>query len=226
VIELLVVEDEPGMRGWLRRAFEGEGHAVTTAEDAKQAIALAASGRFDLILLDVELGPGLDGFQVCQALRAGDARVPIIMLTGLQSEADTVRGLEAGADDYVTKPFRFGELNSRIRAVLRRTAAKAETSVRAFGPLRMDLLRRETTVDGRVVPLTFSEFQLLGALLEQPGAPRSREALMTAIWGDSAHRDLRGIDVHVRHLREKLGAGTIQTVRGQGYRVQDGSPSS
>ena len=156
-----------------------------------------------MILLDVELGPGPDGFEICRALRDQANDVPIIMLTGLQAEADAVKGLEAGADDYMTKPFGLAELNSRIKAVLRR--AEKHGSVRVAGGLRMDLGRREVTLEGERVHLTFSEFQVLAALLERPGAVCSRAELMTAIWGDSAYRDPRGIDVHVRHLREKLG---------------------
>jgi DNA-binding response OmpR family regulator len=177
-----------------------------------------------MILLDIELGAGLDGYEICRSVRAASSMVPIIMVTGRRTEADAVRGLEAGADDYVTKPFGLAELNSRIRAVLRRTGPRGGTGlVRSSGPLRLDLERREVVYEGRKVHLTFSEFQLLAALVERPGAVRSREALMTAIWGDSEYRDLRGIDVHVRNLREKLGKEVIATVRGGGYRLGDGT---
>jgi len=146
------------------------------------------------------------------------------MLTALDSEADTVLGLEAGADDYVTKPVGLAELRSRIRAVLRRGAQRTDDVLQA-GPLRLDRGRRELTRDGEPISLTFSEFELLTCLMSRPGHAFNRQELMRAIWGDSAFRDPRGIDVHVRHLREKLEAAPdhpelILTVRGAGYRLE------
>jgi DNA-binding response OmpR family regulator len=226
-LEILVIEDEPVVRDWLQTVFEREGHIVTIAQTPGDALDIAGSRHFDMVLLDVELGPGLDGYQICHALRSSGVTVPIIMVTGRRAEADAVRGLEAGADDYVTKPFGLAELTSRIRAVLRRSGAReAPLPARSSGRLTMDLERRETTFAGRAVHLTFSEFQLLAALVDRPGAVRSRESLMAAIWGDSDYRDLRGIDVHIRHLREKLEPGVIMTVRGGGYRLEDGPPAA
>jgi DNA-binding response OmpR family regulator len=223
-LEILVVEDDAAVGRWLRTVFEREGHRVTVIDSAGDALRLAASARFDIVLLDVELGPGLDGYQICRTLRSSAISVPIIMLTGRSAEADAVRGLEAGADDYLTKPFGIAELNSRIRAVLRRTGGRgAPQPALSAGRLRLDLESRAVTFADRTVHLTFSEFQLLAALLERPGAVFSREALMAAIWGDSSFRDLRGIDVHVRHVREKLGRDVIATVRGGGYRVDPGA---
>ncbi len=223
-LEILVVEDEAVVREWLRKAFERDGHRVTVAEVPADAIALAGGARFDMVLLDVELGAELDGFQICRALRGEANMVPVIMLTGRREEADAVRGLEAGADDYVTKPFGLAELNSRIRAVLRRAGERMPAPpAREVGRLRLDLEHRLVTLDGRPVHVTFSEFQLLAALMERPGAVCDRPALMEAIWGESSYRDLRGIDVHVRHLREKLGPGLIGTVRGGGYRLEPSS---
>ncbi len=218
-LEILVVDDEAAAREWLERAFAGAGHRVTGAANATTALELAGEQVFDVVLLDVDLGAGLNGYEICQAMRARANMVPIIMLTGKRAEVNAVRGLEAGADDYVTKPFGFAELSSRVRAVLRRTGMRS--SVREAGPLRMDLQRREVTMRGATVQLTVSEFRLLAALLERPGVVRSRQELMTAIWGDSAYRELRGIDVHVRHLRQKIGDDTILTVRGGGYRLAD-----
>ena len=179
------------------------------------------------MLLDVALGPGPDGYEVCRTLRARRNVVPIIMLTALDSEADAVLGLEAGADDYVTKPFGLAELRSRIRAVLRRAghAARSATSVQVVGPITLDRAQREVTMDGKVVRLTFSEFELLDALMADPGRLLNRQELLRAIWGDSAYRDPRAIDVHIRHLREKLEPEPdkprhILTVRGAGYRLQ------
>jgi DNA-binding response OmpR family regulator len=148
------------------------------------------------------------------------------MLTALDSEADAVLGLEAGADDYVTKPFGPAELRSRIRAVLRRAGPRAlGEEVLRVGPLVLDRKSRQVTVDDRPVDLTFSEFEMLQALMDQPGRLFDREELLRAIWGDSAYRDPRGIDVHVRHLREKLEERPdhpqlILTVRGAGYRLR------
>ena len=225
-LEILVVDDESELREQLRRLFSREGHRVTAVADGRGAIDRATTGRFDIVLLDVALGPGPDGYEVCRTLRARRNVTPIIMLTALDSEADAVLGLEAGADDYVTKPFGPAELRSRIRAVLRRAGTRAlGDEVLAVGPLVLDRSAREVKVDGRPVELTFSEFELLQALMERPGQLFNREELLRAIWGDSAYRDPRGIDVHIRHLREKLERQPerpqlLITVRGVGYRLQ------
>jgi DNA-binding response OmpR family regulator len=225
-LDILVVDDESELREQLRRMFTREGHRVTAVADGRQAIDRASTERFDIVLLDVALGPGPDGYEVCRILRERRQVVPIIMLTALDSEADTVLGLEAGADDYVRKPFGPAELRSRIRAVLRRAGSRAlGDQVLSVGPLVLDRGTREVTVDGRRAELTFSEFELLQAMMERPGQLFNREQLLRAIWGDSAYRDARGIDVHIRHLREKLERRPEQpelllTVRGVGYRLQ------
>jgi DNA-binding response OmpR family regulator len=225
VLDMLVVDDEPDLRRALADAFTGDGHRVTPIADGRSAIDRASTGRFDVILLDVALGPGPDGFEVCRALRARGNLVPIIMLTARDSEAEAVLGLEAGADDYVTKPFGVTELRSRIRAVLRRASPRSfGIEVLRAGPVVLDRRSREVTVDGRPVALTFSEFELLHALISEPERLLNRQELMRAIWGDSAYRDPRGIDVHVRHLREKLEEEPerprlILTQRGVGYRL-------
>jgi DNA-binding response OmpR family regulator len=224
-LDILVVDDESELREQLRRLFTREGHRVTAVADGRQAIDRASTDRFDIVLLDVALGPGPDGYEVCRTLRERRNVVPIIMLTALDSEADAVLGLEAGADDYVTKPFGPAELRSRIRALLRRAGTRAlGDEVLAVGPLVLDRRTREVKVDGRPAQLTFSEFELLQALMERPGQLFNREELLRAIWGDSAYRDARGIDVHIRHLREKLERRPEQpqlllTVRGVGYRL-------
>jgi DNA-binding response OmpR family regulator len=176
------------------------------------------------VLLDAALGAGPDGFQVCRTLRERRNTVPIIMLTALDSEADTVLGLEAGADDYVAKPVGLAELRSRIRAVLRRAGPRADHEVLRAGPLELDRGARELRREGRPVQLTFSEFEVMAALMSAPGRLFNRQELMRAIWGDSAYRDPRGIDVHMRHLREKLETRPdrpelLLTVRGAGYRL-------
>ncbi len=222
--DILVVDDESELRELLTRAFAREGHRVMAVADGRSAIDRASTQCFDVVLLDVALGPGPDGFEVCRTLRQRRNIVPIIMLTALESEADAVLGLEAGADDYVTKPFGAAELRSRIRAVLRRAGSRAlGGAVLSVGPIVLDVSRREVTVRGEPVEPTFSEFQLLEALMAKPGVLLSRHELLRAIWGDSAYRDPRGIDVHVRHLREKIEERPerpqlILTVRGVGYR--------
>jgi DNA-binding response OmpR family regulator len=224
-LDVLVVDDESELRRLIARSFEREGHRVTAVADGASAIDRASTQRFDVLLLDVALGAGLSGYDVCRTLRERHNIVPIIMLTALDSEADAVLGLEAGADDYVVKPFRPAELRSRIRAVLRRAGTRAlGDEVLASGPLVLDRSRREMTVDGRLVPLTFSEFELMQTLLTRPGTLFNRQELLRAIWGDSAYRDPRGIDVHIRHLREKIEQNAaeprlILTVRGLGYRL-------
>ena len=159
-------------------------------------------------------------------LRSRRDVVPIIMLTALDSEADAVQGLEAGADDYVTKPFGLAELRSRIRAVLRRAQGRVVEGSLRVGPITLDRDLRRVTVEENPVRLTFSEFELLGCLMSRPGYAFNRQELLRAIWGDSAYRDPRAIDVHIRHLREKLESkpeepSLILTVPGQGYRFRE-----
>jgi DNA-binding response OmpR family regulator len=222
-LSILIVDDESTLRETLTRSFRREGHATLAVADGHAAIDRASTDRFDVVLLDVALGHGPDGYEVCRTLRERHNTVPIIMLTALDSEADTVLGLEAGADDYVGKPVGLAELRSRIRAVLRRAGPRTG-EVLETGPLRLDRGARVAFRDGEPVELTFSEFEVLAALMAVPGQLVNRQELMRAIWGDSAFRDPRGIDVHVRHLREKLEAipeqpELILTVRGAGYRL-------
>jgi DNA-binding response OmpR family regulator len=225
-LAILVVDDESDLREEVKRSFRREGHRVTAVADGRSAIDRASTEAFDVVLLDVALGPGPDGNEVCRALRARHNTVPIIMLTALDSEADAVLGLESGADDYVTKPFGLAELRSRIRALLRRAGTRAlDDDVLAVGGLTLDRVCHEVSVDGRPAELTFSEFELLHTLMATPGRLFNRQELLRAIWGDSAYRDPRGIDVHIRHLREKLEREPdrprlIVTVRGLGYRLQ------
>ncbi len=223
-LNILVVDDEAALRETLTRSFTREGHLVKAVDSGTAALEAAGQQRYDVLLLDVALGESPSGYEVCRSLRARRDMVPIIMLTALDSEADVVQGLEAGADDYVTKPFGLAELRSRISAVLRRAAPRAlERELLEVGPVRLDASRREVTVDGTEVRLTFSEFELLAELLSQPGRLFNRQELLRAIWGDSAYRDPRAIDVHIRHLREKLEPvpeepRLILTVRRAGYR--------
>jgi DNA-binding response OmpR family regulator len=226
-LSILVVDDESDLREMLTRSFSREGHRVSAVAEGRTAIDRASSEHFDIVLLDVALGPGPDGYEVCRTLRSRRNVVPIIMLTALDSEADAVLGLEAGADDYVTKPFGLAELRSRIRAVLRRAGARSggmSSDLLTVGGISLDRSRREVSIEGEPVRLTFSEFELLDALMTDPGRLLNRQELLRAIWGDSAYRDPRAIDVHIRHLREKLEPEPekpkyILTGRGAGYRL-------
>src|ERR1700742_4518168 len=223
-LSILIVDDESTLREALTRSFRREGHETLAVADGRAAIDRASTGTYDVVLLDAALGAGPDGFQVCRTLRDRRNTVPIIMLTALDSEADTVLGLEAGADDYVAKPVGLAELRSRIRAVLRRTGPRGDQEVLRCGPLELDRGARELRRSGIPVQLTFSEFELMAALRSAPGRLHHRRERMRAIWGASASRAPRGIDVHVRHLREKLETQPdrpelILTVRGAGYRL-------
>ena len=225
-LDILLVDDDQPLRDMLTRSFEREGHQVTAVPDGHAALRAAADRNFDVVLLDVALGEGPTGHDVARLLRARRDVVPIIMLTALDSEADAVQGLEAGADDYVTKPFGLAELRSRIRAVLRRVHGRVVEGNLTVGNVTLDRELRRVTVDGHAVKLTFSEFELLGCLMSRPGHAYNRQELLRAIWGDSAYRDPRAIDVHIRHLREKLeetpeSPTLILTVPGRGYRVRE-----
>ena len=225
-LDILVVDDESELREQIKRLFTRDGHRVMAVADGRSAIDRASTDHFDIVLLDVALGAGPDGYEVCRTLRARRNVVPIIMLTALDSEADAVLGLEAGADDYVTKPFGLAELRSRIRAVLRRAQGRVVEGNLRVGPVTLDRDLRRVTVDESPVRLTFSEFELLGCLMSRPGHAFNRQELLRAIWGDSAYRDPRAIDVHIRHLREKLeetpeNPTLILTVPGRGYRVRE-----
>jgi DNA-binding response OmpR family regulator len=225
---ILLVDDEDSVQKLLAYPLEREGYRVVQARDGEEALARFAAEHFDLVVLDIML-PRLDGLEVCKRLRA-TSMVPIIMLTARDDELDKVLGLELGADDYITKPFSIREFRSRVRALLRRAAAPRrdvrEDEVIASNGLTIDLARRVVEVEGRSVQLTYVEFELLRTLASNPGRVFSRRQLLEALWGDSAYREPRTIDVHVRHLREKLEQDAsepefILTVRGAGYRFRD-----
>src|ERR1700742_3800813 len=177
-LSILIVDDESTLREALTRSFRREGHETLAVADGRAAIARASTGDFDVVVLDVALGAGPDGFQVCRTLRERRNTVPIIMLTALDSEADTVLGLEAGADDYVAKPVGLAELRSRIRAVLRRTGSRAQQEVVRVGPLELARGARELRRDGQPIQLTFSEFEVVSALMAVPGRLLNRQELM------------------------------------------------
>jgi DNA-binding response OmpR family regulator len=227
---IMLVDDEESIQKLLTYPLEREGYTVVQARDGEEALRRFAEQPIDLVVLDVML-PRLDGLEVCRRLRTGSA-VPIIMLTARDDEVDKVLGLELGADDYITKPFSIRELRSRIRAVLRRAGLRADSlsdgTIEA-GILVIDPAKRAVTVDGERAQLTYVEFEVLHTLASHPGRVYSRQALLEAVWGDSAYREPRTIDVHIRHLREKIEPDPrepayIFTVRGVGYRFRDTVP--
>jgi two-component system, OmpR family, response regulator len=224
---ILLVDDEQSIQTLLSYPLRKDGYHVTSALDGREALRRFEEGRFDLVILDLML-PKLDGVEVCRQLRSR-SQVPIIMLTAKGSETDKVGGLEVGADDYITKPFSMREFRSRVKAALRRSRMAVEPppdeSIES-GPLRIDFDRRMVTLAEREVSVTYVEFEILGALARFPGRVLSRETLLEHVWGDSDYRDPRTIDVHIRHLREKLEADPKQpeflfTVRGVGYRFRE-----
>ena len=223
---ILLVDDEDSVQKLLTYPLERDGFRVVQARDGEEALLLAEEEVPDIVILDWMI-EGLSGLEVCRRLRS-QSSVPIIMLTARDDEFDKVLGLELGADDYITKPFSIREFRSRVRALLRRASAarpgSAENSTIAVGPVNMDLARRTVAVDDRPVQLTYVEFELLRTLAASPGVVFSRQRLLEALWGGSDYREPRTIDVHVRHLREKLEIAPekpelILTVRGAGYRL-------
>ena len=226
---ILLVDDEESVQKLLTYPLEREGFRVLQARDGEEALARFAADQVDLVVLDVML-PKVDGLEVCKRLRA-ESTVPIIMLTARDDELDKVLGLELGADDYITKPFSIREFRSRVRALLRRAAAPRQTGgtedeVIDVDGLTIDVGRRTVEVRDEPVQLTYVEFELLRTLAAHPGRVYSRRMLLEALWGGADYREPRTIDVHVRHLREKLERDPrepeyIFTVRGVGYRFRD-----
>jgi len=226
---ILLVDDEDAIQRLLTYPLERDGYRVVQARDGEEALRRFAEEEIDLVVLDIML-PKLDGLEVCKKLRA-ESTVPIIMLTARDDELDKVLGLELGADDYITKPFLIREFRSRVRAVLRRAATPhlggKRDEVIDRGDVRIDLPRRTVEVRGALVQLTFVEFELLALLAASPGVVYSRRQLLERLRGGSDYREPRTIDVHVRHLREKIEQESrepelILTVRGAGYRFRDG----
>jgi DNA-binding response OmpR family regulator len=227
---ILLVDDEQSIQTLLSYPLRKEGYEVVQATDGRQALERFEEQPFDLVVLDLML-PKLDGLEVCRRLR-GRSSVPIIMLTARSEEIDKVVGLELGADDYITKPFSLREFSSRIKAALRRAEMSRATEDGGDEPpltvreLRIDFAKRSVRIRGREAPLTFVEFEILSALARAPGRVFTRDMLLARVWGDSAYRDPRTIDVHIRHLREKIERDPkapeyLFTVRGVGYRFRD-----
>ena len=225
---ILLVDDEQPIQTLLSFPLQRDGYEVVQASDGREALSRFDEQAFDLVVLDVMM-PRMDGLEVCRRLRARSS-VPIIMLTAKSEEIDKVLGLELGADDYITKPFSMREFRSRVKAALRRSGMAqadedAERPVESGG-LRIDPAKRSVTLDGESIATTFVEFEILNALARSPGRVFTRDMLLSRVWGDSAFRDPRTIDVHIRHLREKIERDAkepdyIFTVRGVGYRFRD-----
>ena len=224
---ILLVDDEQAVQTLLSYPLRKDGYEVISAHDGQEALQRFAEQRFDLVVLDLML-PKIDGIEVCRRLRSR-SQVPIIMLTAKGDEIDKVVGLEMGADDYITKPFSMREFRSRIKAALRRSrmlgAGQVQEPISA-GDLQIDFERRIVGLRDEEVRLTYVEFEILAALARSPGRVLARDALLEQVWGDSEYRDPRTVDVHIRHLREKLERDPkspeyLFTVRGVGYRFRE-----
>ena len=224
-MRVLVVEDELKMAGLLKRALEEEGYAVDVAARGEDALWFGTENPYDAIVLDVML-PDLDGFEVSRRLRQAGRWSPVLMLTARDAVADRVAGLDAGADDYLTKPFSFAELLARLRALVRRGAAERPPVLRV-GDLSLDPARRTVTRDGVSIDLTAREFALLEYLMRRAGEVLTRTQLIEHVWDFAYDGDSNVVDVYIRYLRNKVdrpfGRDSIRTVRGAGYRLEDGA---
>jgi DNA-binding response OmpR family regulator len=225
---ILLVDDEQSVQKLLAYPLRKEGYEVVPALDGEEALERCRGQTFDLIVLDVML-PKLDGFDVCRQIRA-QSSVPIIMLTAKAEEFDKVLGLELGADDYITKPFSMREFRSRVKAVLRRSdllrEEQRDEEPLTAGDLSIDFAKRTVEIRAEPVRLTYVEFEILSILARNPGRVFSRTMILDRLWGDSSYRDPRTIDVHIRHLREKIERDPkdpefLFTVRGVGYHFRD-----
>jgi DNA-binding response OmpR family regulator len=214
---ILIAEDEQRIASFLRKGLERNGFAVQVSGDGESAYRLAASSMFDLVILDIGL-PRMDGFTVLRRLRSERVQVPVIILTARNETADTVAGLEGGADDYVRKPFAFDEVLARVRLRLR-GEGRPEATVLRCGDLSLDLRTRRAQAGSDVVELTGREFALAEVFLRHPDQVLTREQLLSQVWGFDFDPGSNVIDVYVRYLRRKLGEDRIQTLRGAGYRL-------
>lgn len=215
---ILVVEDEPDVAKFLKRGLGAHCHSATVTEEPSRAVALALSGEFDMILLDIGVAGG-DGFDVLSGVRERGEQVPVIVLTGQGGEHDAVVCLEAGADDCMTKPFRFDELLARMSALLRRAGRSQDLVLRA-GDLRLDLRSRTVRLGDRIIDLTSREFALLDTFVRHPDQALSRQQLLSQVWGYFFEPGTNVVNVYVASLRKKLGAEMIETIRGTGYRLR------
>jgi two-component system, OmpR family, response regulator len=221
-MRVLVVEDDVKLVRALRKGLQREGYAVDVAENGEQALSQAGAHDYDAVVLDVML-PGRDGFSVCRELRRGEQWAPVLMLTARDQVSDRIRGLDVGADDYLVKPFDFGELLARLRALIRRGAAE-RPPVLEVGDIEVDPARHVVTRAGREIELTAREFSLLHFLAQHAGEVVSREQLLGHVWEDDEETSTNVVDVYVGYLRKKLERRSrpplIRTVRGIGFRLE------
>jgi DNA-binding response OmpR family regulator len=215
---ILIAEDERRISSFLERGLTANGFTIEIAERGDEALELARSDRFDLVILDLGL-PAMDGFDVLRELRRVNERVPVVILTARENVRDTVAGLEGGADDYITKPFRFQELLARVRLRLRGERSAEATTLRV-GDLKLDLRTKQVVIDGNDLDLSAREFALAEAFFRHPGQVLSREQLLDLVWGYAFDPGSNIVDVYVGYLRKKLGKHRITSVRGMGYRLE------
>lgn len=220
-MRVLVVEDEPELRRQLKNTLIDAGYAVDTAPDGEEGHFLGDTEPYDAIVLDLGL-PVMDGISVLEKWRSAGRKMPVLILTARESWSDKVSGLDAGADDYVTKPFTMEELLARLRALIRRSSGHASPEI-LCGPVRLDTRHSKVSVDGQPVRLTAQEFKLLSYLLHHKGEVVSRTELTEHIYDQDFDRDSNTIEVFVNRIRKKLDVNIIETVRGLGYRATDGS---
>jgi len=215
---ILVAEDEKHIASFIGKGLRAAGYAVTVAEDGRDALAEAQSGEYELVILDVGL-PEVDGFEVLEILRGEGNQIAVILLTARRSAADTVRGFDGGANDYMPKPFRFDELLARVRVRLQDRQPESAAALRALG-LELDIKTRRLGVDGVWVDLSGREFSLAEEFIRHPNQVLSREQLLSRVWGLDYDPGSNVVEVYVRYLRTKIGPGRIETVRGMGYRLK------
>jgi DNA-binding response OmpR family regulator len=219
---ILIAEDEARIAAFVEKGLRAAGYTTVTVGDGRSAATLARDDDFDLLVLDLGL-PEMDGMEVLRTIRDRGHRLPIVILTARSEVGATVAGFEGGADDYITKPFRFEELLARVRARLRTESGTGSTSMTA-GAITLDIRTRRAAVDGTEVELTAREYALLETLLRHPDQVLSREQLLSMVWGYDFDPSSNVVEVYVRYLRRKLGEGTIETVRGMGYRLRTRPP--
>ncbi|HEX6945924.1 MAG TPA: response regulator transcription factor [Acidimicrobiia bacterium] len=215
---ILIAEDEPGIASFLEKGFRAAGYSTLVVEDGRTAAHAATDEDFDLVILDLGL-PLLDGHRVLAEIRGRGERLPVIILTARSGVRDTVAGLEGGADDYVTKPFRFEELLARVKIRLRDHSSQGDANLITAGDISMDVRTRKVTIHDREMELSAKEYTMLETFLRHPGQVLSRQQLLSHVWGYDFDPGSNVVDVYVGYLRRKLGKDRIETVRGMGYRL-------